>query len=99
MPSAVLIVPAAARPAAELFGAAQGWGQSNFIIPLSADGGVSITHYGCRADVGPRFDDLFLDPPEGAEGLAEAVIRDFSDEMRDDVHFRTVIARLGMERM
>lgn len=98
MTSAVLIVPAAIRPAAEVFGQSQGWGPSNFAVPLSADGGSSITHYACRADVGPNFDDLFLDPPEGAEGLAEIVIRDFSDTLWGEAHFNAVIAAHGMER-
>lgn len=99
MTSAVLIVPAAIRPAAEIFGQSQGWGPSNFTVPLSADGGLTITHYGCRTDVGPNFDDLFLDPPQGAESLADVVIRDFSDSIKDDAHFAAVIDAIGMVRM
>lgn len=50
MTSAVLIVPAAVVAAAEAFGQSQGWGPDNFTVPLSADGGATVTHYACRAD-------------------------------------------------
>lgn len=99
MTSAVLIVPAAARPAADLFGQSQGWGPDNFTVALSADGGATVTHYACRADVGPNFDELFTDPPQGAEALANIVIRDFSDSSWGAEHFEAAIATHGMVRV
>jgi hypothetical protein len=83
MHSAVLIIPAALREAADAIGAAMGWGPCSYTVPLSADG-ETVTHYAARADVGDGFLRLVagLDPlPEGMDAAAPvlaALIADFS---------------------
>lgn len=52
--SALLIIPAALRPAANTVGAYMGWGPENYTIHLSSDG-ATLTHYGCRTDVTAEF--------------------------------------------
>lgn len=54
MRSAVLIIPASMREAANGLAVAMGWGDENYTIPLSSDG-ETITHYAARADVGDEF--------------------------------------------
>lgn len=55
MTSALLIIPAPLREAANAVGAAMGWGPNNYDgIALSSDG-VNITHHACRTDVEKSF--------------------------------------------
>jgi hypothetical protein len=84
MHSAVLIIPAALKPAADAIGAAMGWGPCSYTVPLTADG-ETVTHYAARADVGDGFLRMVagLDPlPEGmsehAAPVLAALIADFS---------------------
>lgn len=51
MTSAVLIIPAALRAAANALGAAMGWGSDNYTVPLSASGEAPATLWLCRTDV------------------------------------------------
>lgn len=54
--SALLIIPAHLRAAANAVGDAMGWGPNNYDgMALSADGGATITHWACRTDVEPSF--------------------------------------------
>ena len=50
MTSALLIIPAPLRAAANAVGEAMRWGPENYTVPLSSDG-ETITHYACRTDV------------------------------------------------
>lgn len=52
--SALLIIPAPLRAAANAVGDAMGWGPENYTVPLSSDGST-VTHYACRTDVQPTF--------------------------------------------
>ena len=83
--SAVLIIPAALKPAADAVGAAMGWGPVSYTIPLSDDG-EAVTHWGARADVSLPFLRWVrgLEPlPEGmehAQPVIDALIADFSPD-------------------
>ena len=54
MTSALLIIPAALRIAANAVGEAMLWGPENYTVALSTNG-ATITHYACRTDVQPSF--------------------------------------------
>lgn len=80
MHSAVLIIPAALHAQANAVGEAMGWGPTSYTVPLSTDG-ETVTHWGCRADVGEQFvrwikgvDPL---PDETAQPVVDALIADF----------------------
>lgn len=60
MTSAVLIIPAALRSAANALGAAMGWGPENYTVPLSASGEAPATHWLCRTDVTLDFQATLL---------------------------------------
>lgn len=94
MTSAVLIVPAADRDMANAFGESMGWGPNNYSVPLTTDG-TTISHYGCRADVGQTFLDLMADPPPEAAPVMAVLISDFQ-EADGYSHFHQVIAGLNM---
>jgi hypothetical protein len=94
MTSAVLIVPAADRDMANAFGESMGWGPNNYSVPLTTDG-TTISHYGCRADVGQGFLDLMLNPPPEAESVLSVLVSDFR-ETDGYTHFHEVIAGLGL---
>jgi hypothetical protein len=88
--SAVLIIPAALKPAADAIGAAMGWGPCSYTVPLTADG-ETVTHYAARADVGDGFLHMVagLDPlPEGigehAAPVLAALVADFSPGLPSD---------------
>lgn len=56
--SVSLVVPAADRADANRLAVAMGWDTSpgdTFSVPLSADGDVPATHYGCHTWAGPGF--------------------------------------------
>lgn len=94
MTSAVLIVPAADRDMANAFGEGMGWGPNNYSVPLTTDG-TTISHYGCRADVGQTFLDLMADPPPEAAPVTAVLISDFQ-EADGYSHFHQVIAGLNL---
>lgn len=88
--SAVLIIPAALREAADAIGAAMGWGPCSYTVALTADG-ETVTHYAARADVSDGFIHLVvgLDPlPEGmgehAAPVLAALVADFSPGLPSD---------------
>lgn len=78
MTSAVLIVPAADRDAANAFGESMGWGPNNYSVPLTSDG-TTVSHYGCRADVTQGFLDLMANPPPEAAPVLSVLIADFRE--------------------
>lgn len=94
MTSAVLIVPAADRDMANAFGESMGWGPNNYSVALTSDG-TTISHYGCRADVGQTFLDLMANPPPEAAPVIAVLISDFQ-EADGYSHFHQVIAGLNM---
>jgi hypothetical protein len=94
MTSAVLIVPTSSKEAANAFGESMGWGPNNYSVPLTTDG-TTISHYGCRADVGQGFLDLMLNPPPEAESVLSVLISDFRETDRY-THFHEVISGLGL---
>ncbi|MCC5983436.1 MAG: hypothetical protein JJU42_03620 [Rhodobacteraceae bacterium] len=80
--SAVLIVPAATKSAADAVGAAMGWGPVSYTIPLGDSD--AVTHYAARADVSEQFVRWVkgLDPlPDPAfQPVINALIVDFSPD-------------------
>lgn len=83
--SAVLIIPADLKPQADAVGAAMGWGEVSYTIPLSSDPeSQEITHWGARADVDEQFIRWIrgLDPlPDPAfQPIVNALIFDFSPD-------------------
>jgi len=99
MTSAVLILPAAYRDAGNAFGVAQGWGDGNFSVPLSATGLEPATHYGCRPDVQSGFFDLMADPPVEALPLLSAMISSFEDNVQPYDHWIATLAENGLTRV
>lgn len=99
MTSAVLILPAAYRDAGNAFGVAQGWGEGNFSVPLSATGLEPATHYGCRPDVQPGFFDLMADPPLEAVPLLTVMVSSFADSVQPYDHWIATLAENGLTRV
>lgn len=100
--SAVLIVPAASREAANDVGAAMGWGPDNFTVALSADGTGPASHYICRAQVRQGFVDDLADPPPDVAGAAEviaAMIADVQQRADGFEHAQEVLAAQGLQRV
>lgn len=99
MTSAVLILPAAYRDAGDAFGVAQGWGDGNFSVPLSADGATPVTHYGCRADVTEGFLAMMADPPLEAVPLLAVMVSSFADGVQPYDHWIAALAENGLTRV
>ena len=99
MPSAILIIPAALKPAADAVGAAMNWGPENYTLHLSADGGASLTHYGCRTDVTQGFLQLMADPPAipGVATVLSALIVDLSETLWGADHLAAALIAHAME--
>jgi hypothetical protein len=98
MPSAVLIVPIALKSAADMVGAAMGWGPENYTLPISADGGVTLTHYACRTDVTPAFLEQVANPPPipGVAAVLSALIVDLSESLWGGDHLAAALVVNGM---
>ena len=96
--SAVLIIPAALRAAANSVGAAMGWGPENYTLPLSDDGGVTLTHYACRTNVTPQFLQQVANPPPipGVATVLSALIVDMSETLWGGDHLDAALALHGM---
>ena len=94
MTSAVLIVPAANRDEANAFGEAQGYGPNSYSVPLTPDG-TTITHWGCRAEVGQSFIDQFENPSPEAEPVVAFTTASFREEDGYE-HFHEFISELGL---
>lgn len=99
MTSAVLILPAAYRDAGNAFGVAQGWGEDNFSVPLSATGLEPATHYGCRADVTEGFLAMMADPPPEAVPLLAVMVSSFADGVQPYDHWIATIEANGLTRV
>ena len=99
MTSAVLILPAAYRDAGNAFGVAQGWGEDNFSVPLSADGLEPATHYGCRADVTEGFLAMMADPLPEAVPLLAVMVSSFADNAQPYDHWIATLAENGLTRV
>ena len=99
MTSAVLILPAAYRDAGNAFGVAQGWGEDNFSVPLSATGLEPATHYGCRADVTEGFLAMMADPPPEAVPLVSVMIYSFEGNVQPYDHWVATLADNGLSRV
>jgi hypothetical protein len=99
MTSAVLIIPAAMRDAANAVGMAMNWGPDNYTIPLSIDG-VGVTHYGCRTDVSQEFIAMLETPPPipGVEDVIAALIVDLSETLAPWDHADAAFAAAGLVR-
>jgi hypothetical protein len=94
MTSAVLIVPAADRDAANALGESMGWGPNNYSVPLTPDG-TAISHYGCRADVTQTFIDMVANPTPEAQPIVDVLTYDFR-EGDGYSHFHEIIAGLNL---
>lgn len=99
MTSAVLILPAAYRDAGNSFGVAQGWGEGNFSVPLSASGAEPATHWGCRADVTEGFLAMMADPPAEAMPLLAVMVASFDDNAAPLDHWMATLAANGLVRV
>jgi len=101
LPSAVLIIPAALRAAANAVAASQGWGPDNYTVPLSATGLPPATHYMCRTDVSAEFLELVANPPPipGVGAVIAALDMDLSEWPRDAEHAEAVMADRGLQRV
>lgn len=99
MTSAVLILPAAYRDAGNAFGVAQGWGEDNFSVPLSATGLEPATHYGCRAEVDQAFIDSVENPTPEAEPLVAVMIYSFEDNVQPYDHWIATLGANGLMRI
>ena len=99
MTSAVLILPAAYRDAGNAFGVAQGWGDNNFSVPLSATGLEPATHYGCRAEVDQAFIDSVENPTPEAEPLVAVMISSFEDNVQPYDHWVTTLEANNLMRV
>ena len=99
MTSAVLILPDAYRAAGDAFGVAQGWGDGNFSVPLSASGTTPVTHYGCRADVTEGFLAMMADPPPEAVPLLAVMVSSFADGVPPFDHWIATLAENGLVRV
>ena len=99
MTSAVLILPSAYRAAGNAFGVAQGWGEGNFSVPLSATGLSPATHWGCRADVSGGFLELMANPPAEAMPLVAAMMSSFDDNAAPLDHWMATLATNGLVRV
>lgn len=99
MTSAVLILPAAYRDAGNAFGVAQGWGEGNFSVPLSATGSEPATHYGCRADVTEGFLAMMADPPPEAVPLLAVMVSSFADGVQPYDHWIATLAENNLTRV
>ena len=99
MTSAVLILPAAYRDAGNAFGVAQGWGEDNFSVPLSATGLEPATHYGCRAEVTEGFLAMMADPPADAVPLLADMVSSFDDNAAPFDHWTSVLAENNLARV
>lgn len=98
MTSAVLIIPAALKPAADMVGAAMGWGPENYTLSLSADGGITLTHYACRTDVTAAFLGQIANPPPipGVAAVLSALVIDLSETLWGGDHMAAVLAAKAM---
>ena len=101
MTSAVLIIPAALRAAANAVAASQGWGPDNYTVPLSASGMPPATHYLCRTDVSPEFLELVANPPPipGVGVVIAALDMDLSETLWGWEHAQAVLAARGLNRV
>ena len=99
MTSAVLILPATYRDAGNAFGVAQGWGEDNFSVPLSATGLDPATHYGCRADVTEGFLAMMADPPPEAVPLRAVMVSSFADGVQPYDHWIATLADNNLTRV
>ena len=99
MTSAVLILPDAYRAAGDAFGVAQGWGDGNFSVPLSATGLEPATHYGCRADVTEGFLAMMADPPPEAVPLLAVMVSSFADGVQPYDHWTETLAENNLTRV
>lgn len=99
MTSAVLILPAAYRDAGNAFGVAQGWGEGNFSVPLSATGLEPATHYGCRADVTDGFLAMMANPPAEAVPLLAVMVSSFDDNAAPFDHWTETLSNNGLMRV
>ncbi len=107
--SAVLIIPAAMKSAADAVGEAMGWGPVSYTIPLGVD--ESVTHYAARADVSAQFIGWVRGheplPDPAAQPVIDALIADFAPDPDnpDDAdapalwgraHLEAVVAERGL---
>ena len=99
--SAVFIIPAAMRGAANAFAASMGWQEPGaepgvFCVALTSNG-TAVTHYACRPDLGPEHEAMLANPPPEAAPLLAAMSVDVAqDGVRGFAHFSAVIAALGL---
>lgn len=101
MISAVLIIPAALKPAADAVGAAMGWGPENYGLALSATGQPPTTHYLCRTDVSEEFLAGVANPPPipGISTVLAALDMDLSEALWGEEHTKAALASRGLSRV
>lgn len=104
--SAVLIIPASLKDAADALAVSMGWafGPGTYSVPLTDDGN-NLTHYGAKPDVSQSFIDMVNAvqaghtvegvPPE-AVFVVKALIMDADPKADRKTHLEQVLAREGM---
>ncbi len=99
MTNAVMILPAAYLDAGNAFGVAQGWGEGNFSVPLSASGIAPATHWGCCAEVSQGFLLLMENPPPEAVPLLSVMVYSFNDTVMPYDHWTATLAENNLQRV
>jgi hypothetical protein len=99
--SAVFIVPAHLRAAADAFCVSMGWQEpasdSPVFVSRLTSNGTTLTHYGCRPDLTPELEAMLADPPTSAAGLIAAMIIDVSTTGEFGwAHYGRVLAEHGL---
>lgn len=84
MTSVVMITPIDTLDQANQFTEQLNWGSGVFSVPLSKDGELPITHYGCRADTDTTFEPL------------EGIITDLSEILHGYDHWIDVLSKNGL---
>ena len=99
--SAVFIIPAAKRGAANAFAASMGWQLPDaepgvFCVPLTSNG-TAVTHYACRPDLDPEHEAMLANPPPGAAAIMAVMTVDIAQNGKWGAkHFDEVIAQRGL---
>jgi len=97
--SIVMISPAEAVPDANALCVALGWGSDNFLIALSADGTGPATHFGLRASESQSFVAALSEAVEADVSLNDVLTVDTRTDTNRALHFETITAETGLQRV
>jgi hypothetical protein len=106
--SAVCLVPADKQEIGNRLAEGLGHGPNNYSVPLSGDGSLPATHYGCRAQVNEVFVAMVQSASTGdfpeIEGMTQVEILEAFSNMSIDIqqgidaysHFTEYAASMGL---